>query len=226
MDGEISTAEVKELLEGDTDVRIVDIRDERSFERSHIPKAKTSRSTNSRLGSTSSRTRIGSSPSARTGRRAFRRRNSSAPTRKRRRACREHGRRTRSTESIRAGSRGIAGRRGRAFGLSVLIGAGAGRSGRRRNGGGVGSRSRVRKSFQIIAGSCDVEAAIPKEIFDAAGVIALKFDVAVLDRPTTGELGLEIRRETVEIDVLRIESFDNRYLFPYLRSSMRMVSCC
>ncbi|MEY7850134.1 rhodanese-like domain-containing protein [Natrarchaeobius sp. A-rgal3] len=39
MDGEISTAEVKELLEDDADVRIVDIRDERSFERSHIPES-------------------------------------------------------------------------------------------------------------------------------------------------------------------------------------------
>ncbi len=37
MDGEISTAEVKELLDDDTDVRIVDIRDERSFKQSHIP---------------------------------------------------------------------------------------------------------------------------------------------------------------------------------------------
>ncbi|WP_226480917.1 rhodanese-like domain-containing protein [Natrinema amylolyticum] len=37
MDGEISTDEVKELLEEDADVRIVDIRDERSFEHSHIP---------------------------------------------------------------------------------------------------------------------------------------------------------------------------------------------
>ncbi len=37
MDGEISPDEVKELLEDDVDVRIVDIRDKRSFERSHIP---------------------------------------------------------------------------------------------------------------------------------------------------------------------------------------------
>ncbi|RQH01219.1 rhodanese-like domain-containing protein [Natrarchaeobius oligotrophus] len=37
MDGEISPDEVKDLLETDADVRIVDIRDERSFERSHIP---------------------------------------------------------------------------------------------------------------------------------------------------------------------------------------------
>ncbi|WP_254521486.1 rhodanese-like domain-containing protein [Natrinema caseinilyticum] len=37
MDGEISTDEVKELLEDDADVRIVDIRDERAFEHSHIP---------------------------------------------------------------------------------------------------------------------------------------------------------------------------------------------
>ncbi|RZH69622.1 rhodanese-like domain-containing protein [Natrinema altunense] len=37
MDGEISTDEVKELLEADADVRIVDIRDERNFEHSHIP---------------------------------------------------------------------------------------------------------------------------------------------------------------------------------------------
>lgn len=37
MDGEISTDEVKELLENDADVRIVDIRDQRSFEHSHIP---------------------------------------------------------------------------------------------------------------------------------------------------------------------------------------------
>ena len=37
MDGEISPSEVKELLEDDTDVRIVDIRDAQSFERSHIP---------------------------------------------------------------------------------------------------------------------------------------------------------------------------------------------
>ncbi|QLG49529.1 rhodanese-like domain-containing protein [Natrinema halophilum] len=37
MDGEISTDEVKELLEDDADVRIVDIRDERTFEHSHIP---------------------------------------------------------------------------------------------------------------------------------------------------------------------------------------------
>lgn len=37
MDGEISTDEVKELLEDDADVRVVDIRDEQSFEHSHIP---------------------------------------------------------------------------------------------------------------------------------------------------------------------------------------------
>lgn len=41
MDGEISPAAVKELLEddadADADVRIVDIRDERSFQQSHIP---------------------------------------------------------------------------------------------------------------------------------------------------------------------------------------------
>ncbi|MDS0476785.1 rhodanese-like domain-containing protein [Natrinema sp. 1APR25-10V2] len=37
MDGEISTDEVKELLEDDADVRIVDIRDERNFAHSHIP---------------------------------------------------------------------------------------------------------------------------------------------------------------------------------------------
>lgn len=37
MDGEISTDEVKDLLENDADVRIVDIRDERAFEHSHIP---------------------------------------------------------------------------------------------------------------------------------------------------------------------------------------------
>ncbi|GAB7019275.1 rhodanese-like domain-containing protein [Halostagnicola sp. A-GB9-2] len=37
MDGEISTEAVKELLENNADVRIVDIRDERSFEHSHIP---------------------------------------------------------------------------------------------------------------------------------------------------------------------------------------------
>ncbi|SDR39608.1 rhodanese-like domain-containing protein [Natronobacterium texcoconense] len=37
MDGEITTDEVKELLETDADVRIVDIRDRPSFERSHIP---------------------------------------------------------------------------------------------------------------------------------------------------------------------------------------------
>jgi len=37
MDGEISTDEVHDLLEDDADVRIVDIRDERSFEHSHIP---------------------------------------------------------------------------------------------------------------------------------------------------------------------------------------------
>lgn len=37
MDGEISTEEVRNLLEDGTDVRIVDIRDERSFRHSHIP---------------------------------------------------------------------------------------------------------------------------------------------------------------------------------------------
>ncbi|WP_265109129.1 rhodanese-like domain-containing protein [Halosolutus halophilus] len=37
MDGEISPAEVQQLLEDDADVRIVDIRDERSFEHSRIP---------------------------------------------------------------------------------------------------------------------------------------------------------------------------------------------
>ncbi|MDG5760784.1 rhodanese-like domain-containing protein [Natronococcus sp. A-GB1] len=37
MDGEISTAEVRELLEDETDVRIVDIRDEHSFAHSRIP---------------------------------------------------------------------------------------------------------------------------------------------------------------------------------------------
>ncbi|ELZ18380.1 rhodanese [Natrinema thermotolerans DSM 11552] len=37
MDGEISPDEVKELVEDDADVRIVDIRDERSFDHSHIP---------------------------------------------------------------------------------------------------------------------------------------------------------------------------------------------
>ena len=37
MDGEISTDEVSELLDDGHDVRIVDIRDEVSFEREHIP---------------------------------------------------------------------------------------------------------------------------------------------------------------------------------------------
>ena len=37
MDGEISTDEVNALLENDADVLIVDIRDERSFDHSHIP---------------------------------------------------------------------------------------------------------------------------------------------------------------------------------------------
>ncbi|MXV61416.1 rhodanese-like domain-containing protein [Natronorubrum sp. JWXQ-INN-674] len=37
MDGEISTDEVNELLEDDADVCVVDIRDEQSFEHSHIP---------------------------------------------------------------------------------------------------------------------------------------------------------------------------------------------
>ena len=37
MDGEISPEEVKELLEDDADVCVVDIRDEASFEHSHIP---------------------------------------------------------------------------------------------------------------------------------------------------------------------------------------------
>ncbi|WP_254762308.1 rhodanese-like domain-containing protein [Natrinema marinum] len=37
MDGEISTDEVKELLDDGADVRIVDIRDERNFAHSHIP---------------------------------------------------------------------------------------------------------------------------------------------------------------------------------------------
>ncbi|ELY65057.1 rhodanese-like domain-containing protein [Natronococcus jeotgali] len=37
MDGEISTEEVQELVESDADVRIVDIRDERSFAHSQIP---------------------------------------------------------------------------------------------------------------------------------------------------------------------------------------------
>ncbi|ADD05166.1 rhodanese domain protein [Natrialba magadii ATCC 43099] len=37
MDGEISPDEVKELLESDADVRIVDIRDQHSFNHSRIP---------------------------------------------------------------------------------------------------------------------------------------------------------------------------------------------
>ena len=37
MDGEISPDEVKDLLEDDADVRIVDIRDAQSFTHSHIP---------------------------------------------------------------------------------------------------------------------------------------------------------------------------------------------
>ncbi|ELZ02068.1 rhodanese [Natrialba chahannaoensis JCM 10990] len=37
MDGEISPDEVKELLESDADVRIVDIRDQHSFSHSQIP---------------------------------------------------------------------------------------------------------------------------------------------------------------------------------------------
>ncbi len=37
MDGEISPSAVKELLEDDADVCVVDIRDQASFERSHIP---------------------------------------------------------------------------------------------------------------------------------------------------------------------------------------------
>ncbi|MFC6719468.1 rhodanese-like domain-containing protein [Natrialbaceae archaeon GCM10025810] len=37
MDGEISTDEVKELLDDGADVCVVDIRDERSYEYSHIP---------------------------------------------------------------------------------------------------------------------------------------------------------------------------------------------
>lgn len=43
----------------------------------------------------------------------------------------------------------------------------------------------------------DVEAAVPKELLDASGVVALEFDVTVLDGPSAGKLGLEIRRETV-----------------------------
>ncbi len=39
MDGEITPAEVKDLLEDDADVRIVDIRDERQFRQSHIPES-------------------------------------------------------------------------------------------------------------------------------------------------------------------------------------------
>ncbi|AGB38263.1 rhodanese-like domain-containing protein [Natronococcus occultus] len=37
MDGEISTEEVKQLLDEDADVRVVDIRDQRSFGHSRIP---------------------------------------------------------------------------------------------------------------------------------------------------------------------------------------------
>jgi rhodanese-related sulfurtransferase len=37
MDGEISTEAVKDLLDDDADVRVVDIRDEHSFGHSHIP---------------------------------------------------------------------------------------------------------------------------------------------------------------------------------------------
>ncbi|MFU8869760.1 rhodanese-like domain-containing protein [Natronococcus sp.] len=37
MDGEISTEEVKQLMDEDADVRVVDIRDERSFAHSQIP---------------------------------------------------------------------------------------------------------------------------------------------------------------------------------------------
>ncbi|WP_339105592.1 rhodanese-like domain-containing protein [Haloterrigena salinisoli] len=37
MDGEISPEEVKDLLEDGADVRVVDIRDEQSFEHSRIP---------------------------------------------------------------------------------------------------------------------------------------------------------------------------------------------
>ena len=37
MDGEISPDEVKELLEDDADVRVIDIRDNQSFEHSRIP---------------------------------------------------------------------------------------------------------------------------------------------------------------------------------------------
>lgn len=37
MDGEIPPKEVKALLDDETDVCIVDVRDEASFERSHIP---------------------------------------------------------------------------------------------------------------------------------------------------------------------------------------------
>lgn len=37
MDAEITTEELKSLLDDDVDVRIVDIRSERQFERGHIP---------------------------------------------------------------------------------------------------------------------------------------------------------------------------------------------
>ena len=37
MDAEISPEEVRELLESDDDVRVVDIRPEQAFERGHIP---------------------------------------------------------------------------------------------------------------------------------------------------------------------------------------------
>ena len=37
MDGEISSAEVEDLLAGDEDVRVVDIRNRAAFDREHIP---------------------------------------------------------------------------------------------------------------------------------------------------------------------------------------------
>ncbi|ODR82455.1 hypothetical protein BG842_20555 [Haladaptatus sp. W1] len=44
-------------------------------------------------------------------------------------------------------------------------------------------------------------------------MVSLKFYLTLLDRATAGELRLQVRRETIDVHVFRVKSFDYRYLF-------------
>jgi hypothetical protein len=63
------------------------------------------------------------------------------------------------------------------------------------------------------ASSGDVKPAVAEEILDASGMVSLKFYLTLFDRATAGKLRFQVRRETIDVHVFRVKSFDYRYLF-------------